>query len=93
MSPSDPIVAIGSTLVMNCTLSPGLQQPLNTTWPRVYFQVGDLVLEEYTQALGDTTAQLTWPVSTFYNRSLLHCCLHGHQPLCVAQETFTVAGR
>ena len=97
ISPSDPTQENGTVLVMNCTLTSG-HQALNKSASDLHFQMGTQRLDNFTYVLNDYTAQLRWPVNSFYKGVHMLCFLQGHttsggNPRYVAQTTFTVAGK
>lgn len=94
MSPSDPLVATGDTLVVNCTLRDvwGLEglRPSED----VFFTVGlQRLPSHYVHVLDHLTAQLRWPNMTRRN-SLNHIFCYWHNMTYhVSHEVITVAGQ
>lgn len=94
MSPSDPLVASGDTLVVNCTLRDvwGLEglRPSED----VFFTVGlQRLPSHYVHVLDSLTAQLRWPNMTRRN-SLNHIFCYWHNMTYhVSHEVITVAGQ
>lgn len=91
MTPKDPLVATGNTLVVNCTLT-NYTGPYNIS--DLYFMFGgENISSSYVKVLDERTAQLQLPNMTRnMSQKHLYCYMPGER-MRIGQQAVHVAGK